>query len=107
MKLSIKTLLLISTLFTYSCKKDNKSDLVKVTVIDRGSLVLEGCGWWLKLEDGTEYYPNNLSNEFKVDNLQLNVKISRIKQQYGCNIGFKATTTASEGNVIHLLKARD
>ena len=54
MKPILKTLLFITLIFTFSCKKENSNDFVNVTVVDRGEVAVDGCGWWIMLDDGTE-----------------------------------------------------
>lgn len=106
MKPILKCLLLIATLFAFSCKKEKSNDLISVTVIFHGNVEVDGCGWWLKLEDGTEYYPENLTDKFKENNLKLLVSYNRLNKANKCNFGIITTTKNSERNFIHLLRSQ-
>ena len=51
------------SMFAVSCNPDK--DLVKATVIDSGDIAKNGCGYLLRLENGTEFKPNYIPSAYQ------------------------------------------
>lgn len=66
------------------------------TILDTGSPALDGCGWLVKVGN-TSYSPDNLPNDFKINNIQVNIKYIISDTKFSC--GF----AGSGYNFIHLV----
>jgi hypothetical protein len=66
------------------------------TILDTGNPALDGCGWLIKVGN-TSYSPDNLPNDFKVNNAQVKIKYIISDNKFSC--GF----AGSGYNFIHLV----
>jgi hypothetical protein len=96
-------LLLLMFLIVTACQKntyyedrDPKQLEDVATVLDTGNPALDGCGWLIKVGD-TSYSPDNLPNEFKLNNAQVKIKYIVSDTKFSC--GF----AGSGYNFIHLV----
>ncbi|MBS7565198.1 hypothetical protein KHS38_12365 [Mucilaginibacter sp. Bleaf8] len=84
---------LVLSLVAYSCKKDNCEEKHKydnaettATIIDTGSPALDGCGWLIKIGD-TTYAPDNLPENFQLDNIQVKITYKESDATFRCGAG--------------------
>lgn len=90
-KFPIVFLLISVFLLVLSCnsksnlvKKDDCSNCKEAMILNYGDPALDGCGWMLE-ESSTVYKVNNLSAEFRVDSLKVQVEY-RKGDIYKCGI---------------------
>lgn len=69
-----------------SCTKDNKSFCVNALVRWGGPPAADGLGWYLIVDStrGISYIPKNLPENFKVDDLQVNVCLKKTNEKFNC-----------------------
>lgn len=72
------------TLVAASCNKDK--DMTNATVIDTGDIASEGCGYILKLDDGSELRPMYLPTAFQHNGFKVKVKYSTNNEQFVCKV---------------------
>ncbi len=77
-------LLLIAFTFLLfaGCKKEDNTTgtTVNATIDYAGDIATDGFGWVLRLDAGTFEIPTNLPDEFKQDELKVNVTYKRSNQ---------------------------
>jgi len=73
-----------------ACKKENgdpvNKKLVNAIVLGTPPVEVDGCGWILKV-DSVLYSPDNLPDQFKVNNLNVNVSYQVITRFSPCGWG--------------------
>jgi len=62
----------IILLFATSCEKDK--NFTEATVMDTGDITEEGCGYLLRLNDGTEEKPEYLPSAYQHNGLRVKIK---------------------------------
>jgi hypothetical protein len=88
----IMLLLLPALVFIMACSKEQCDDkqmdklTATATVINTGSIALDGCGWLIKIGT-TNYAPDNLSENFKLDNNQVKIVYTISDVDYICGWG--------------------
>lgn len=78
-------------LLLYSCNNDQKDpnfESANGKIIDAGSEASDGCGWILILEDASTYKPDEIPEEYREDNLKVNVVYRKLEETVYC--GFPA-----------------
>jgi hypothetical protein len=100
----IFSLLLVTFLISNSCRKE---DAAIATIIDEGSIASDGCGWMVKIGDST-YHPDNLPEQYQVNNLSVSIKYRLYHSSWSCNriILFNTLTSNNSNNTIHLYSIR-
>jgi hypothetical protein len=90
-----KVLMLLFTCFiTSACKKEiyqNKRPgqlEATATVINSGSVALDGCGWLIQIGD-TSYSPDNLPETFKETGITVNIEYTVSEAEFVCGWGNK------------------
>ena len=83
MLVAFSTLLILA-----SCSKEHTSpeELItptKATIDYMGDPALDGYGWVIRVDNDFEI-PDNLSNEFKVDEMEINVVYKKTDKLYPC-----------------------
>ena len=88
-RMSIKTMKLLSlfifclVLSVSSCKKDELT--ATATVVFTGDPAADGCGYLVKIDGtGTEYSPVNLSSDFAINNLKVNIRYQVLASKSAC-----------------------
>ncbi len=82
---SFKTILfLLLFAIPVSCKKDANLLTANATIIDTGSVAVDGCGWLIKLNDSTTYEATNLSADYQKNNLQVNISYYLLTTKFQC-----------------------
>ena len=96
----IFSLLLITFLTSNSCRKE---DSAVATIEDSGSIATDGCGWMVKIGDIT-YHPDNLPEQYQVNNLSVSIKYRLYHSNWGCGMTVVPGTPTSNNsnNTIHL-----
>ncbi|MCD6064832.1 MAG: hypothetical protein K0R82_2743 [Flavipsychrobacter sp.] len=69
-------------LLAVSCNPDK--DLVKATVIDTGDIALDGCGYIIKLENGTELRPAYIPSAYQSHGMRVKLKYNTNGQEQIC-----------------------
>lgn len=78
----LSLLFLIFLLAISACKKDDK--FVNATIRDE-SLPLAGCGWLIEIN--SEFYsPKNLPDEFKVGDMEVEIKYDELNSKAFCQM---------------------
>lgn len=67
-----------------SCNPDK--DLVKATVIDTGDIAKDGCGYIIKLENGTELRPAYIPSAYQSNGMKVKLKYSSRGEQQVCYV---------------------
>jgi len=67
-----------------SCKKDGNLLTANATIIDTGSVAVDGCGWLIKLNDNTTYEATNLATDFQKNNLQIRISYHLLTTKFQC-----------------------
>lgn len=106
MKNFCKVLLVASAVLAFGCNKKSSNNLIDASVVDLGNPAVDGCGWWLKLDNGNQYYPDNLEDKYKKSGLKLEISYKLLNEANKCNFGFVNTSATNEKNVIHLSVTR-
>ncbi len=77
----------------FSCSKDRscqecdtESGFVNATIIDGGPFETDGCGWLIRLGDEKFYHPDELSGEFRQNNLSVKICYESSKDEFRCGI---------------------
>ncbi|MGF7077818.1 hypothetical protein [Mucilaginibacter sp. UYCu711] len=90
-KTLISALLLIIALlivFTFSlCKKDDGIFTVEAKIYDSGSVALDGCDWFVRVDTTKEYHATNLSNEFKENGVKVIIRYRLLDTKFICGWG--------------------
>lgn len=72
MRRSVPVVLLAAMASFAACTKDK--DFKKATVIDSGDVSSSGCGYILRMEDGSNQKPANLPSAYTHDGMKVKVK---------------------------------
>lgn len=56
------------------------------TIKDAGPVVTDGCGWLIVLKDSVYYHPDNLPDNFKQDDLHVEVNYTNVVDTFHCGI---------------------
>jgi hypothetical protein len=70
-----------------SCKKSDSSILIiseDATIIDRGDIAADGCGWQIITKTDSTYVPQNLNSQFQINNLPVHITYHKLKTRYYC-----------------------
>jgi hypothetical protein len=79
---------LMALLLSYSsCKKDNKQADTNAVIL-ASSPTGVACGWTIKIGNDT-YSPTNLDDQYKQDNLKVNVTYEVLGSEFTCAWGVK------------------
>lgn len=79
---------------TKTVPPEEKANFTKATVIN---LKLDGCSWMLQLDGEKKLQPENLTDEFKKENLKVWIQYQPVKQGNSiCMAGEMVTITAIE-----------
>ena len=79
-----KYLLGAALLSMFAVSSNPEKDLVKATVIDSGDIAKNGCGYLLRLENGTEFKPNYIPSAYQSHGLRVKVKYNTKGEQEIC-----------------------
>jgi hypothetical protein len=80
---SFTLLILICFLAFSACKKDNK--LIYAIIRDGGDPAVDGCGWLIEMSNET-FKPKNLSDEFKVNGMEVEIKYDKLDDMANCGL---------------------
>jgi len=87
----ISALLLIIALlivFTFTlCKKEDGILTAEAKIYDSGSVALDGCDWFLRVDTTKEYHAVNLTNEFKENGLKVIIRYRLLNTKFLCGWG--------------------
>jgi hypothetical protein len=61
--------------FVAACKKDK--NMVAATIVDTGDVAWKGCGYLIRLNDGTDLRPKYLPSQYQHDGMKVKVKFNR------------------------------
>ena len=61
--------------FVVACKKDK--NMVSATVVDTGDVAWKGCGYLIRLSDGSDLRPKYLPSSYQHDGMKVKVKFNR------------------------------
>ncbi|MDB4902655.1 MAG: hypothetical protein JWQ63_1936 [Mucilaginibacter sp.] len=81
-------ILVLSFITTLSCKKSDNSIITiseDATVVDKGSIAADGCGWQMITKTDSTYVPQNLSSQFQINNLKVHITYHKLKTRYYCS----------------------
>ena len=82
------TVLISVIIILASCakEKESKSFCVNAMVRWGGPPAADGMGWYLIVDStrGISYIPKNLPENYKVDDLQVNVCLSKTNEKFSC-----------------------
>lgn len=101
----MKYWIVILSLFIFSCSKEKADRAVKASgevnavVVWSGLVEVDGCDWYLKLDETTFYHPDILPEAFKQHNLSVKINYKKTSEIFSC--GWGATMP-----VIRLLEIR-
>jgi len=76
-------LILICVLTLSACKKEDK--LVYAIIRDGGDPAADGCGWLIEMSYET-FKPKNLSDEFKVNGMEVEIKYDKLDGMADCGL---------------------
>lgn len=93
MRRSIPVILFAAIATLAACKKDK--DFKKATVVDSGDVSSSGCGYILRMDDGSNQKPANLPSAYTHNGL-------KVKLKYHNDSGFVACHAIDTS--IHLLQ---
>lgn len=65
----------VLTVLTIACKKDK--NMLNATVVDTGDIAYKGCGYVLRLDDGTDLRPKYLPSSYQHNGMKVKVKLNR------------------------------
>jgi hypothetical protein len=65
----------VLAVLTVACKKDK--NMVSATIIDTGDIAYKGCGYVMRLSDGTDLRPRYLPSTYQHDGMKVKVKFNR------------------------------
>lgn len=102
LKRTLKAAMIITLITACSKEKCDNNDHLKATaatVIDGGSPALDGCGWLIRV-DNTDYSPDNLPENFKINNIKVDIVYSVSERKFAC--GFNGNGP----NFIHLYEIK-
>lgn len=83
MRRSVPVILIAAFATLAACKKDK--DFKKATVLDSGDVSVNGCGYILRMEDGSLQKPVTLSSAYQHDGLKVKVKYHNKDGIVTCN----------------------
>jgi hypothetical protein len=93
-----------------ACEEKEKEDVLVKTgsIVDVGKYMwiwAECTGFEVYFDDNNEYYkPDNLPDEFKVDNLQVKITYRLSGQKHVCGTGDKNNQSKREVSIIDIVK---
>jgi hypothetical protein len=67
----------------YRFDNDDNRLMKEAEVINTGAPEVDGCGWLIRINDKL-YYPVNLADNYKVENLPVRIEYSEIREIYRC-----------------------
>ena len=78
------TLLILFGFLAFSaCEKENK--LVYAIIRDGGDPAVDGCGWLIEMSYET-FKPKNLTDEFKVNGMEVEIKYDKLDGMADCGL---------------------
>ena len=83
---NIKILVIILLFFIAltACDKDDHNEKFEIGIIkDLGDPSVDGCGWIIEISSKS-YKPQNLAEEFKIDNLKVELKCNKLESKATC-----------------------
>jgi hypothetical protein len=69
--------------FVVACKKDK--NMVSATIVDTGDIAYKGCGYLIRLTDGTDLRPKYLPSSYQHDGMKVKVKFNRDNEGDVCD----------------------
>jgi hypothetical protein len=78
-------LIVLASIALWSC--DKYKDYQSAVIIDSGDITVDGCGYLLKLNDGSFAKPVYLNSAFQHDNMKVKVKLVLSGKKDTCDQG--------------------
>ncbi len=89
--LKITSLLAVITIIIIACTKSDSPNAVVISeaiIYNTGPVAADGCGWTLKTTtNDSTYSPQNLDDQYKVNNLKVKVRFHPLKTKFQCGWG--------------------
>lgn len=85
--------------YDYHYDDRDRHDIFNAEVLYLGAPEVDGCGWLIRINDKL-YHPENLADEFKVNNLSVLVEFIRTREVFRCGRG------GTPYNSIHIISIR-
>jgi hypothetical protein len=106
------TIFKIATVFTtaiitvVACTKSDSQNAVVISeaiIYNTGSIAADGCGWTLKatVNDST-YSPQNLDDQYKVNNLKVKVRFHPMRTKLTCGLGAVQLREITIDNIVRI-----
>jgi hypothetical protein len=69
-----------------SCDKDNEPEWLtsKAKITYTGLIAVDGCGWMITLPNNKIYKPEDLPEEFMINDLEVMITYKILKETYRC-----------------------
>ena len=102
----MKQLVILIAIFisasTYSCQKEEKLEtkFANGIVKDYGEPAVDGCGWLIEISSKL-YKPQNLTEDFQVDNLGIELKYTLLNTKATCGL---SSMLFDEINIVEIEK---
>ena len=102
----MKYYLIVLLTFFISCEKDhscdscNGEDYVDAVILNTGPIEVDGCSWVVKIGTEKYYHPDELKEEFKQDNLNVQICYTLKSDKFICGIAGQQMT------IIHIKDIR-
>lgn len=97
LKFYFTLLLFLACMCLYTCKKEYSAT---ATILDEGNIASDGCGWMIKVNNKI-YHPDNLPEQYKVNNLNVSIKYRLLNYHWSCGLT-PASAQSDSSNAIHL-----
>lgn len=104
MKKLLFFLLFAEILAVSSCKKDANTfrNMSAMIVFDSGDPAATGCGYTILINNSTSYYPVNLSDAYKKDQLKIVVDYHLLTTKHKCGYLPLPSSELQEINIDHI-----
>ena len=73
----------VLSVLAVACKKDK--NMKNATIVDTGDIAKGGCGYLVRLDDGSDLRPKYLPNSYQHDGMKVKVKFNRDGEGDVCN----------------------
>jgi hypothetical protein len=78
-------LIVLASIALWSC--DKYKDYQSAVIIDSGDITVDGCGYLIKLNDGSFAKPVYLNSAFQHNNMKVKAKLTLNGQKDTCGMG--------------------
>ncbi len=92
----MKYCLVVLLIFFVSCEKDHScddcdsEDYIDAVILNTGAIEVDGCSWAVKIGTDRYYHPDVLKDEFKTDNLNVQICYTLTSDKFVCGIAARS-----------------